>query len=108
VNWQLIIGSGGLIGLIVLIFYCGRWFGKIDHSLSHIIKNQEYMEKKNNEFRIEINERFGGLSEDIKRIDGQISRMEESLRLIDSRISRLEGKDEERFRTEMKLMVAKH
>jgi len=76
-NWSLILGSGGLLGLVLMFFWVGRFMGKIDSKLTVLDE----------------------MKKDIKEIKGSVQNLE-------IRMSRLETQDEERFRNEIKLLVS--
>lgn len=92
------LGSGGLLGVLVLFFWSGRWFGKLDHVLRGIDEKFKTMEEKMSDGFREINQRFEDVNKKLDCIGLEI-------RNLTSRMDRLEVRVEERtFRRYLSLI----
>jgi hypothetical protein len=110
-NWQLIIGSGGLVGIGAIIFYLGRivarFEAKFDSGERNLQMLQARTEDKLEGLEERIDERFRGMDKRIvtefqeiyKRFDKmetKLDRMGTDIQDVKSRLDRLEVRVEER------------
>lgn len=84
-DWHLILGSGGFVGIAYLVFKIG--------SLVERIKNNE---KKQEAFEKNIDDRFNKMDEKFHRLDERLGRIESALTIISVQIGKLETRVEER------------
>lgn len=97
------LGSGGIIGVIGLFFYMGKWFGKIDERFNAIDYRFHLMEKRfdaiDKRFE-EVNKRFDDMGNEFKLrfdiVDKKFEAILFEIRALTSRLDRLEVRVEER------------
>lgn len=110
-NWQLIIGSGGLVGIGAIIFYLGRIVARFEARFDSGERNQASAETRmgdrftSSETRMEdrfkgmdkrIVSEFETISKRLDKLDDRIHEVITDLREIRSRLDRLEVRVEER------------
>lgn len=71
-NLGIWIGSGGIVGIVVLFFYMGRGFGKLETKLGDIDKRFDSIDKKFEMILLEIKE----IRKELSNLDIRLSRLE--------------------------------
>lgn len=110
-NWQLIIGSGGLLGVGAIIFYLGRIVARFEAKFDSGEKNLQMMEARMDdrfrgmdkrivsEFQA-IEKRFDSVEKRIDsrcdKIDTRLDKITNDIQDVKSRLDRLEVRVEER------------
>lgn len=104
-NWQLFLGSTGILGVLAMIFFGGRWFGKAEKAFEEINKKFDSQSKQIGEFKSDIRYDINKLA---NLVDMRFEKLEKIMETnketisnqigeINTRVSRLEGRDDERF-----------
>ena len=99
-NWQLIIGSGGLVGIGAIIFYLGRIVARFEAKFDSNDKSLGVMDKKMEDNFKGIDKRIVSQFESIEKrfdsIEKRFDKIDSELNVIKSRLDRLEVRVEER------------
>lgn len=99
----IILTTGAMLGASFRFMWA-----RIDKKFESINERFKEVNERFREIKNENNERFSRLDDHVKTNNERISGMETILRSLDSRISRFEGKDEERFRNQLQVLVRKN
>lgn len=96
-NLQIFLGSAGILGFILMFFWVGKWFGKIDERFNRIDEKFKSIdenfktmdEKSEGRFKImgdRIDDKFRQLEDKINDISRNISSIKSALVILETRV----------------------